>query len=481
MSSVEFALSSHFASQLECVICMGKLVVPKLLTCGHTFCLGCLDEILDDNEPRIVCPLCRDVTIVPSEGVDGLTTNFALQSLLESLNLNADEVDEPEDEENESTPKSGEVEDGELTMCELHKEKMKFYCSTCELLICRDCTVVDHPRPGHKCTNLDEAYTWRQQINQKELQLAKGLIKLTKKSRGVLLATVENLNQRCDQVINEIEVCRQEGMKMLNNKDALIKEYQCSLEEHTQDLLDLTQHAKGTTKIDVLDQSKSLVETLSSYRDKRHVMLDTPSKVQYPMFVGAEEEVQGWPRPSGPRKGNAKPNNKKKCSQEKTSESETDSTKGPNLALGGGMKGGNVPQATYPPLPLMYMQQTSVPGGVSGEPHRGGGGGGGRGGKSHRGGQGHRGGNQGQGGQGQKRGGGRGGRGGQGCENQRGGKSHRGGQGHRGGNQGQGGQGQKRGGGRGGRGGQGCENQRGRGGQAGNKGRGIGHQKNKIF
>ncbi|XP_071804950.1 tripartite motif-containing protein 2-like [Asterias amurensis] len=441
MSSVEFALSSHFASQLECVICMGKLVVPKLLTCGHTFCLGCLDEILDDNEPRIVCPLCRDVTIVPSEGVDGLTTNFALQSLLESLNLNADEVDEPEDEENESTPKSGEVEDGELTMCELHKEKMKFYCSTCELLICRDCTVVDHPRPDHKCTNLDEAYTWRQQINQKELQLAKGLIKLTKKSRGVLFATVENLNQRCDQVINEIEVCRQEGMKMLNNKDALIKEYQCSLEEHTQDLLDLTQHAKGTTKIDVLDQSKSLVETLSSYRDKRHVMLDTPSKVQYPMFVGAEEEVQGWPRPSGPRKGNAKPKNKKKCSQEKTSEAETDSTKGPNLASGGGMKGGNVPQATYPPLPLMYMQQTSVPGGVSGEPHRGGGGGGGG----------------------------------------RGGKSHRGGQGHRGGNQGQGGQGQKRGGGRGGRGGQGGENQRGRGGQAGNKGRGIGHQKNKIF
>ncbi|XP_071805014.1 tripartite motif-containing protein 2-like [Asterias amurensis] len=441
MSSVEFALSSHFASQLECVICMGKLVVPKLLTCGHTFCLGCLDEILDDNEPRIVCPLCRDVTIVPSEGVDGLTTNFALQSLLESLNLNADEVDEPEDEENESTPKSGEVEDGELTMCELHKEKMKFYCSTCELLICRDCTVVDHPRPDHKCTNLDEAYTWRQQINQKELQLAKGLIKLTKKSRGVLFATVENLNQRCDQVINEIEVCRQEGMKMLNNKDALIKEYQCSLEEHTQDLLDLTQHAKGTTKIDVLDQSKSLVETLSSYRDKRHVMLDTPSKVQYPMFVGAEEEVQGWLRPSGPRKGNAKPKNKKKCSQEKTSEAETDSTKGPNLASIGGMKGGNVPQATYPPLPLMYMQQTSVPGGVSGEPHRGGGGGGGG----------------------------------------RGGKSHRGGQGHRGGNQGQGGQGQKRGGGRGGRGGQGGENQRGRGGQAGNKGRGIGHQKNKIF
>ena len=41
--------------------------------------------------------------------------------------------------------------------CQLHKDQMRFYCDTCSVLICRDCTVLDHPRESHKFMGLHDA------------------------------------------------------------------------------------------------------------------------------------------------------------------------------------------------------------------------------------------------------------------------------------------------------------------------------------
>ncbi|XP_072047198.1 E3 ubiquitin-protein ligase TRIM33-like [Amphiura filiformis] len=63
-------------------------------------------------------------------------------------------------------PTLEELRSGKLTMhnlpeqemCPKHKgEVLRFYCETCDEPICRDCTVVGHPRPDHKQTELKTA------------------------------------------------------------------------------------------------------------------------------------------------------------------------------------------------------------------------------------------------------------------------------------------------------------------------------------
>ena len=42
--------------------------------------------------------------------------------------------------------------------CPKHKgEVLRFYCETCQVLICRDCTVVDHRHPEHQYIDSAEA------------------------------------------------------------------------------------------------------------------------------------------------------------------------------------------------------------------------------------------------------------------------------------------------------------------------------------
>ena len=53
-------------------------------------------------------------------------------------------------------------------MCPTHKgEILRFYCETCGVVMCRDCTVVDHPRPEHRHVDIQEAI----QQQNKNIQL----------------------------------------------------------------------------------------------------------------------------------------------------------------------------------------------------------------------------------------------------------------------------------------------------------------------
>ena len=65
---------------VECSLCLCVFRDPRLLPCGHTFCLPCLQrQVLSARENRShLCALCRKSWEIPNEGVSSLPKNYCL-------------------------------------------------------------------------------------------------------------------------------------------------------------------------------------------------------------------------------------------------------------------------------------------------------------------------------------------------------------------------------------------------------------------
>jgi len=55
------------AKHLECAVCLERIKEPKMLTCQHTFCRGCLERSVvtdDQGKCEVTCPECKEKTEV---------------------------------------------------------------------------------------------------------------------------------------------------------------------------------------------------------------------------------------------------------------------------------------------------------------------------------------------------------------------------------------------------------------------------------
>lgn len=97
MAAVCNSLSRHvmenIQEQLTCAICLDRLVNPKFLSCLHTFCEQCI-HLINNEESRevLICPTCRAETKIPDNGVNGLRTNFFINSMLDLVQLKFEET-----------------------------------------------------------------------------------------------------------------------------------------------------------------------------------------------------------------------------------------------------------------------------------------------------------------------------------------------------------------------------------------------------
>ena len=58
--------------ELTCVVCLDLFDNPRRLDCEHSFCLGCLNKVVQSADRSIVCPHCRTVTTLKLPGYMGV-------------------------------------------------------------------------------------------------------------------------------------------------------------------------------------------------------------------------------------------------------------------------------------------------------------------------------------------------------------------------------------------------------------------------
>ncbi|XP_072041840.1 E3 ubiquitin-protein ligase TRIM56-like [Amphiura filiformis] len=191
---------------IQCGICHIDIEHPRSLLCLHTFCLRCLREWSKNNKKEVICPVCREPTPLPANGVDGLRSNFLVTKLKDRKALSRQLMDKDVkivctscdvSDGNEAVARCLECDDflcskcskthktlrsirshsvlslvelrsGKVSLVKINKEEhcmehtgqvLWFYCKTCDVPICRDCTVVEHPTGSHELVKLDIAMT----------------------------------------------------------------------------------------------------------------------------------------------------------------------------------------------------------------------------------------------------------------------------------------------------------------------------------
>ena len=230
--------------EITCSICGDLFTDPKTIPCLHTFCKQCIEKSIESNKKMasiVCCPLCR--APLPRDDMSSVPTNFTINRLVEifgkrkeggkSLALKEIKCSncernlpaitwctECEDslceqcndahqmmkafkshktvavEEFVKNPKLVLSTPEKLEACKSHsKQTLDLYCKTCSSLICRDCTLKDHPRETHDFDFIDDVVDEeREKIKQATAPLKR------------LLERIRNGIKRIEESETEIDI-----------------------------------------------------------------------------------------------------------------------------------------------------------------------------------------------------------------------------------------------------------------------------------
>ena len=176
---------------LSCLVCNQLFKNPKYLPCCHFYCEECIENMM--TESKVMCPKCKQDSIVPAGRVEELPNNFFVSRLVDECilkrkvdgeeNVRCENCDEDDPvaayctdcsqflchfcsevhKRAKSSRSHGTIPLTELRankdiqlhvqvkipLCQEHDEQLKYYCETCEQLVCMYCTVKDHHGHSH--------------------------------------------------------------------------------------------------------------------------------------------------------------------------------------------------------------------------------------------------------------------------------------------------------------------------------------------
>ena len=260
---------------LNCGICLERYENPKVLPCLHTFCERCLQNYIPSESLSVTCPICRQQSILPQEGVTGLQNNFFITNLMEVLEhpnfcsaceaearaiskctdcgeflceqcmqVHAEQkMDQDHHIISLSELAYSDSDDSKMAtlVCPSHDgQDLRYYCAACETAVCQTCTAVEHC--SHRTILLSDA------IQEHKMSLT----------------TVLDSAQAQVPVIQEaVDVVEE----VLNNLSSSSKDAECQINE-TFDFLSKIINERRNTLLGELENTYHLKsQTLESQRD----------------------------------------------------------------------------------------------------------------------------------------------------------------------------------------------------------------------
>ena len=343
--TAESVLSKIIQGHLECSICCIRYTEPKTLDYSHSFCLRCLEELKQSQDPdnnKLTCPLCQRETILPQDGVTKLPSNYPLITLLEEVakqeqllqgegsEIRSKIICQACDEENEAISRCMDCEHylcqecqrshqrlaalknhqiktlAELqkesashkeSKCDIHhNQDLCFYCITCEKLICKLCTTSSHKEPMHSFVDfnmtmdicLKEACESNLQIHNCDAH-AKilGNFELLRNRLSIMFfETKTHISQIAEQKINRI---RQEEVQLHQQAQVIYRRKDKKLAELILAEKTVKKCHSAMTDSDRLEILKHRQELLFEYRDV-NVREEQAGDVTYDLsFIGFNE------------------------------------------------------------------------------------------------------------------------------------------------------------------------------------------------
>ncbi|XP_067420725.1 tripartite motif-containing protein 3 isoform X2 [Emydura macquarii macquarii] len=183
---------------LVCSICLDRYHNPKVLPCLHTFCERCLQNYIPPQSLTLSCPVCRQTSILPEQGVAALQNNFFITNLMEVLQRNGESSGRPD----AALDSVGAVT-GQPLSCPNHEGKvMEFYCESCETAMCHECTEGEHRE--HVTVPLRSVVEQHKGSLQQQLDAIKSRLPQLTAAMGLVTEISKQLVERKNEAVGEI-------------------------------------------------------------------------------------------------------------------------------------------------------------------------------------------------------------------------------------------------------------------------------------
>ncbi|XP_071485390.1 uncharacterized protein [Diadema antillarum] len=235
--------------------------VPRILTCGHTYCTACLGKLVGKfSRGKVCCPTCKADTSIPGlvNNVQGLAKNFAVLEILEGL---------------EESLRGSSSATNQVLLCNEHEnEPKKVYCLTDREVICIYCQVYGQHK-GHECQLVSQvAASNREVLGQLQDDLSS--------QKSILLPALKHLQdisssvqQQEEHIVREIrhhfemlrrKLCRREKevigkLKALTSGKVLLLREQC---RHIGGLLDRAEQLQSSCQTHISGPDYEIVQKM---------------------------------------------------------------------------------------------------------------------------------------------------------------------------------------------------------------------------